>query len=189
MLIDHTGHIFFPDMMILRIIGRLSLPLFAYCIAQGYQSTGNLKKYILRLLLFAVIAQIPYSYFNQTRLNILFCFVLALLILKLKEQHGSWIYLFLLPLSFLHLEYGVYSIALVIAFYKMQEDRKKGTILLILSTITYSIIYLQYLQVLSIITLILIPSLEKIRFKLNKYVFYWIYPVQWMALVSIKLLM
>ena len=35
MLIDHIGMILFPNIAILRIIGRLAFPIFAYFVAEG----------------------------------------------------------------------------------------------------------------------------------------------------------
>ena len=57
MLIDHIGYVFFPDRIELRIIGRISFPLFAYCIAVGFLYTSNIKKYILRLAAFSILSQ------------------------------------------------------------------------------------------------------------------------------------
>ena len=37
MLVDHIGYIFFPEQLIWRLIGRISMPLFAYSIARGYE--------------------------------------------------------------------------------------------------------------------------------------------------------
>lgn len=61
MLADHVGYLFFPKEIIWRLIGRISFPIFAYCIVLGYIHTRSLKKYFLRLLCFSVISQIPYT--------------------------------------------------------------------------------------------------------------------------------
>jgi hypothetical protein len=53
MICDHVGYIFMPEVEILRIIGRLSLPIFCYFIVQGFLHTRNLKKYIMTILIFA----------------------------------------------------------------------------------------------------------------------------------------
>ena len=45
MLVDHIGVQLFPECIILRIIGRLSLPIFAYMIAEGCLHTRNRPKY------------------------------------------------------------------------------------------------------------------------------------------------
>ncbi|MCG8403229.1 MAG: conjugal transfer protein TraX, partial [Firmicutes bacterium] len=154
-----------------------------------YRHTDNLEKYILRLLVFAAIAQVPYSYFHQTRLNILFGFVSALLILKFQEAYGSRIYLLILPLSLLDLEYGTYPVVLAIAFNRIQEDKRKGIVLFILSTVIYSVTTRQYLQIFSLLTLPLVYHIKPVNFKLDKYIFYWFYPVHLAAMAGIKLLM
>lgn len=89
MLIDHIGYLFFPSMMIFRTIGRIAFPIFAYLIGVGYDHTSSLKKYILRLFIFALVTQIPYSFFNRGltfepyNLNILFTLALGLVFIHL----------------------------------------------------------------------------------------------------------
>jgi hypothetical protein len=57
MLIDHIGAYLFPDLMILRIIGRFSLPVFAWFIAEGCRHTRSIRNYSLRLAIAAVVAE------------------------------------------------------------------------------------------------------------------------------------
>ena len=61
MLIDHTGKMFFPQYRIMRIIGRLAFPLFAYCIAVGCVYSRNRLKYLGRILLVGLISQPFYA--------------------------------------------------------------------------------------------------------------------------------
>lgn len=92
MLIDHIGYLFFPNMMIFRTIGRIAFPIFAYLIGIGYDHTSSLKKYMLRLFIFALITQIPYSFFNRNitfesyNLNILFTLLLGLVFIHLINE-------------------------------------------------------------------------------------------------------
>jgi len=58
MLIDHIGAILFPKILILRLIGRFSMPLFAFSIARGFyysrkKNIKNFNKYAKNLLLLA----------------------------------------------------------------------------------------------------------------------------------------
>lgn len=91
MLIDHIGVMIFPELLILRTIGRIAFPIFAYQIAKGFKYTSNRKKYITRLLLFAVISYLPYVYLNNNititplYFNVLFFFSYAIGVLYLVE--------------------------------------------------------------------------------------------------------
>ncbi len=61
MLIDHIGALLFPQWMILRIIGRLSFPLYCLLLAEGAAHTSHIARYAARLAFFAVISEIPYD--------------------------------------------------------------------------------------------------------------------------------
>lgn len=60
MTCDHVGLQLFPDVLILRILGRLAYPIFAYMIAEGCRYTRNRKKYLLRMASLAVVCQVVY---------------------------------------------------------------------------------------------------------------------------------
>ena len=64
MLIDHIGLFFFPEIEVLRIVGRFAMPFFAYGIARGYfhaKEKGTMKNYLFNMGVFSVISQIPYQ--------------------------------------------------------------------------------------------------------------------------------
>lgn len=64
MTIDHVNDIFY-HLPLLNIIGRIAFPLFCFQVVVGYSKTRDLKKYLLRLFLFAIISQIPYYFFMK----------------------------------------------------------------------------------------------------------------------------
>lgn len=76
MLIDHIAWAFVPIGSVLgqvmHLIGRLTAPIMCYFIAEGYYHTSNLKKYALRLGVFALISHIPFYYFMKGELPITF---------------------------------------------------------------------------------------------------------------------
>ncbi len=84
MLADHLGKILLPDVGFLPCIGRLSFPIFAFCMAEGYAHTKNLPRYLLRIFLFALLSELPFDFsFFQTPFfpphqNVLFNFVVSL---------------------------------------------------------------------------------------------------------------
>ncbi|MBQ8291259.1 MAG: hypothetical protein IJX88_01940 [Clostridia bacterium] len=68
MVIDHVGLLFFPDMLLFRKIGRLSMPLFAFAIAEGCKYTKNKPKHFFLLFGLAVICQTVYYFFDSGNL-------------------------------------------------------------------------------------------------------------------------
>ncbi len=65
MLIDHTAAVlggWLPPLCsgLMRDVGRMAFPIFAYGIAQGCVYTHSARRYLGRLLLFAVLSEIPY---------------------------------------------------------------------------------------------------------------------------------
>ena len=61
MLIDHAGKMLFPQLMVMRLIGRLAFPMFAYSIAVGAVYTHDPIRYLSRIALLALIAQPLYA--------------------------------------------------------------------------------------------------------------------------------
>ena len=93
MLTDHVGAILLPEVPVLRCVGRLAFPIFAFFIAEGYAHTRNFGRYFRRLAILAVVSEIPFNLengavFDPARQNVLFTFCLALLTLRGLEALG-----------------------------------------------------------------------------------------------------
>ena len=63
MIVDHTGVVFQPlfDVSLLRCIGRIAFPIFLFFVSEGCRRTRNIKLYMLRLGMFALISELPYD--------------------------------------------------------------------------------------------------------------------------------
>ena len=61
MLCDHAGKMLFPQYRIMRIIGRMAFPIYAYCLAVGCVYTKNPLRYLGRIVLLALVSQPIYA--------------------------------------------------------------------------------------------------------------------------------
>ena len=94
MLIDHVNKaLIYPNLnggLLLKIsdlfdvLGRIAFPLFAFFIVEGFFKTRSRKKYLLNLLIFGVISEVPFdmfttrTFFNPRYNNVLFALALSL---------------------------------------------------------------------------------------------------------------
>ena len=92
MLCDHLWGTIIPGNQWLTNIGRLAFPIFAFLIVEGYTHTKNLRRYVLRLLLFAILSEIPFNLmlsgrvFNPVHQNVLWTFLIGLWLIHINEQ-------------------------------------------------------------------------------------------------------
>lgn len=92
MLCDHLWGTIIPGNDWLTCVGRLSFPIFAFLITEGYFHTKNLKRYVLRLLVFAILSEIPFNLAMGSRLfypihqNVLWSFLLSIGLIHWNEK-------------------------------------------------------------------------------------------------------
>lgn len=110
MLVDHIGAMFFPGVRILRIIGRLALPIFAFMISESCKYTRNRLRYFLTVAGMATLFQVVYfvatgdtkmSIFVTFSLSILMIYALDYLKESLWAENSSIIRKIVAPLLFL----------------------------------------------------------------------------------------
>lgn len=131
MFIDHLGASVFPNVMELRIIGRMAFPLYAWCLVVGSAKTHSPLRYAGRLLLAALLSQPLYMMaLNHTwkDLNILFTLSIALggiQAIRLKKW-GSQFWgpvLCYVVLMWLKVDYGWKGITFILLLYIARENR------------------------------------------------------------------
>ena len=95
MLCDHLWGTVVPGNDWLTCIGRLAFPIFAFMLVEGYFHTRNLKKYVLRLLIFALLSELPFNlaigsrWFYPIHQNVLWSFLLSIGLIHLNEKARS----------------------------------------------------------------------------------------------------
>lgn len=133
MLIDHMGATLFPGIMWLRCVGRIAFPIFCFLIAEGCIHTRSFKRYTLRLLIFAVLSELPFNLMHGALLdhvhqNVLWTLLAGAVVCRLMEGAlrrrtafslvltglvmvgGFWL------LEILHTDYGGWGMLLVALF-------------------------------------------------------------------------
>ena len=90
MTVDHVGLLLFPRIIVLRVIGRLAFPIFAYMVAEGCRYTRSLPKYLGSMAGVACLCQIV-SYIATQSLEqyILVTFSLSVLLIILLQKATS----------------------------------------------------------------------------------------------------
>ena len=122
MVCDHIGAVIFPKILILRFLGRLSFPLFAWLIGQGEKHTNNFKLYLLRLVILGVVSQpIYYLTFHSSALNILATLAFGLLAIRVTKVIGSNLFTFIFAVlaQLANAEYGAYGVFVIILLSEM----------------------------------------------------------------------
>lgn len=186
MLIDHLGRILFDNNIIFNMIGRLSMPLFAYMIAMSISKTRDIKKYLILLGVTAVVSQVPYLLVIGFYLNIIFGFLIAVIgIWSMGKAASKFEKAFILMASLIlaeicKIEYGFYAVSLVFIFYYMRDAIYYVPFMFIVTGI-FTLQHNVPVQLLSMLSLLLI-FLYNVKIKVNKYVFYGFYPVHLMML-------
>lgn len=95
MLLDHLWATVVPGNEWMTCVGRLAFPIFAFLIVEGYFHTRDFKKYLLRLLICALISEIPFNLMCAGRIfypvhqNVLWTFLISLLLIRWIEKKDA----------------------------------------------------------------------------------------------------
>ena len=211
MFIDHIGYIFSDGKLsYFNYIGRISFPIFAFQISEGYVHTKNLKKYFLRLFLFALISQIPFMLFDKIitdkfYLNIFFTLFLGLTAIFVYDKSKYKILGIIAGIAigliakFTHCDYGFFGIAIILIFYIFKNNFINASIFFIIATaIRYAIPLIKYGNVnnriallfsFTCIPLIFIAGYNGKKGKDTKYLLYLFYPIHLILIYGLYLIL
>lgn len=206
MLVDHVGVLLFPQVLPLRIIGRISYPVFAFMIAEGCRYTKNKLRYFLMIFGLGVGCQLVYYFVSgDTYLNILLTFsfsVLLIFLLQRVQTETDWKRRFLWSVAFasgvfvtigadqlLTIDYGFWGIMTPVFASLPRGKTKTGSLLPVLMMAVGLLLLaadmkgIQHYALLAV-PLLLLYSGQRGKAKL-KYFFYIFYPVHLVVLQGI----
>ena len=200
MFLDHY-HYIVGGSEILNVIGRIAFPIFAFTLNEGYVHTRSLKKYLLRLFIFAVSIQMPSILFGYDYpMNIFFTLFLGLLSIYIFNLKKMNVILKIILIGFIlffsqkfKLDYGIYGILVIINFNIFRNNKFKILMNFLVLNI-YNVIFpkvfdLPDTQLFSLISLVFIFMYNGEKGRSMKYFFYLFYPIHFFILEIIKFIL
>ena len=220
MLIDHIGVALVPQgsvwYIVCRSAGRIAFPLFAFMLAEGYFYTKNFRRYFTRIILFALISELPFDLMlsgnpvDWARQSIFVTLALALGGICLFDRFaaGNRPYLSLLSImaaafsaQIFNADYGAYGILVVFIFYRYRGERKSLAAWFAAFVIIYSVLtaavnlpstrgvvisLINIFEILSLVPIMLYTRSKGFSSKTLQYFFYAFYPLHMAALYLIS---
>lgn len=215
MVMDHVGLFFFPKLLIMRLIGRVAFPLFAWFVANGARHTRNINAYFGRLLLLALVTQAPFWYANRLigspalYFNVVFTLCLGLIaIMVMQKVANRWLWLSAVVVcaaiaTLFHSDYGAAGVLSVVAFYLFSNNFRGMALAQIFIMGVFPMLIFQlkfngiinlshfYLssrwEYLGLLSLLVILVYNKERGIRDRYLFYIFYFLQYMTILGVKL--
>ena len=210
MFADHAGLALFPAVGAFRCVGRLAFPLYCFLLAQGYLHTRNLRAYAVRLLLLALLSEIPFdllifaSPVSSVEQNVLFSLLLGLLALyaadALRDRPlHAWLGVMSICVAAMaaNVSYGWLGPVLCLAAYFGRNDRRRLTLSMLgalglyslslaLSGVAASWVLVSLCAPLALIPMLLYSGKPGPRLPLLTFLFYAAYPLHLAALVILR---
>ena len=134
MTADHIGAVFFPEIPLLRWIGRLAMPVLCFFIGEGLRHTRSPRRYLLRLTGFALLSELPfdlafYGGIEWGHQNVYFTLALGLLALWAIQSRGmeGWLLALTAALAaeLLGCDYGMYGVLLILLLDRFHRARSE----------------------------------------------------------------
>ena len=167
MLLDHMWATVVTGNIWMNYVGRLAFPIFAFMLAEGYSHTSNFNKYLKRMLIFALISEIPFNLMNAGGLfdpfhqNVMWTFLISLIALKLIDKVFSsdktklikYLSVALLTILFVALgaitfvDYGGFGVLTVIMFYLLRGHKWWNYVGQIIAIYLINFVFLQNMDI------------------------------------------
>ncbi len=205
MTIDHITWLLYPGcqkiwwVMGLHAIGRLTAPIMWFFIAEGFHYTRNIKKYIFRMFVFAIISHFAYNFagglpfvpdgfFNMTSVMWPLAWSVVLMVIFTTEKLPQWtktVLIILICFITFPADWSTIAAICPVYLYLNRNDFKKQSLTMFIWVFIYSVVYFIFMDklygVLQMCSLFALPVLRKYngergKWKGMKWFFYIYYP-------------
>lgn len=195
MFLDHIGAVLIVSgwrNQVLRMVGRVAFPIFAFLLVEGFLHTRDVKRYGLRLLAFGFLSEIPFDLalfhtpFEMSHQNVFFTLFLGLIALagyqKCEDDRALWRQAAVLiacgfTATILRTDYEAFGVIFIVLLYMTRQSPRMQTIIGSLALIW---------ELPAILAFIPIRMYNGTRGALSlKYIFYVCYPLHLLLLWGI----
>jgi len=193
MICDHAAVEFLaqgdPLRLYLRSFGRIAFPIYCFLLVEGAFKTSNIKKYATRLFIFALISEVPFdlvvykSFWYIQKQNVFFTLFFGLIMVYILQKTQNAILMLIGTFAcgfaayFLKTDYGIWGVALILAFYIATVNPVSGLILF-----AVLMIFKGGIEYWGIASLIVILLYNGQRGKQMGHVLYLVYPIHLLLL-------
>lgn len=222
MLIDHSAYLIYAPgyeylYYTMRIIGRVSFPIFVFCISESLYFTRNKTKFLLRMLIFALISEISFNlYFNYligvgvvfSSHNGFFTFAIGIALViffeEILEFKKKWIGIILIIAVILlcyfipnvynfilNCDYGLKGIIFLFILYLEKKyflNKAKRIRQITLAIMLFILYGFSILFLGGMVSLLIIEKYTGEKGKEHKFFFYWFYPLHLLILSAIHVM-
>ena len=205
MLLDHVGAMFVRGYT-LRIIGRIAFPIFCFLMAEGAYYTKNPRKYALRLLIGALLSEIPFDLAFQRGLtwrsqSVMVTLLLGFLAVEaIQNTQNNLLKLLAVSAGFalgqlLQTDYGGYGVLLIVLFSQARRKWWLQTVLVAMFAWMMDSVPVQVLgmripiemfALLAMLPIGCYSGRKRSDSKVLQWAFYLFYPVHLTVLVAIR---
>lgn len=221
MTIDHLADVFYPGFpaqplpIAMHLIGRLTAPIMWFFVSEGFYYTKNVKKYMLRMFIFAVISHFAYCFafginpipfstgiFNQTSIMYPLFISVVVLWLQNKEKRMNkylkFAIIFVLIWSAFPADWSCIAVLAIVNMYSKRGDLKGQMKAMIFWVFIYGVISfffvskvyaLELVGVLMVYPLLKMYNGEKGKADWMKWFFYIYYPLHLVIIGIMRVLM
>ena len=194
MALDHTGAVLYPSQIWLRCLGRIAFPIFCFLIVEGFFHTHDVRRYMGRLGIFALISEIPYDLafrgvpLEYAHQNVFFTLLIGIGMVVLLERNRerpvkAVILLLAMWLAVLiRSDYNFRGVLLIFVFYIFHESRW----LAVTAGGLWNFLYQGVIQKYGVLSVLPLALYNGERGRKMKYFFYIFYPAHLLLLYGIS---
>ena len=153
-----TMKIIFSLGITMRLIGRLAFPIFCYLLVEGFLHTKNIKKYAIRLFIFALISEVPFdfafykTFFAWQHQNVFFTLFIGILVMygidfirnRFKENNQAssllsfaTIVIGMVIAELIRCDYAALGILVMVFLYLFHHKKNLGSLIVCIIFIAY----------------------------------------------------